>query len=133
MSSRHTLGELQLAIMRVLWERGTASVAAVHRDLRESHSRALTTIATMLSKMEKKGVVLHRREGRQFIYTPAVSEQEVRRAMVTELTRRLFDGDFTALLTHLIDEQEIDARDLERLQRRIAEREGADRQPDLRP
>jgi len=127
MSSRNTLGELQLAIMRVLWERGTASVAEVHQALPERHSRALTTIATMLSKMEKKGVVLHHREGRQFIYTPTVSEQEVRRSMVAELARRLFEGDFSALLTHLIDEQEIDAHDLERLRQRVAEREGADR------
>jgi len=127
MSSRHTLGELQLAIMRVLWARSTASVAEVHQALPERHSRALTTIATMLSKMEKKGVVLHRSEGRRYIYAPTVSEEEVRRSMVAELTRRLFEGDFTALLTHLIDEQEIDAHDLERLKRRVAERKGTDR------
>ena len=127
MSSRHTLGELQLAIMRVLWARSTASVAEVHQALPERHSRALTTIATMLSKMEKKGVVLHRSEGRRYIYAPTVSEEEVRRSMVAELTRRLFEGDFTALLTHLIDEHEIDAHDLERLKRRVAERKGTDR------
>ena len=72
-------------------------------------------------------VVLHRSEGRRYIYAPTVSEEEVRRSMVAELTRRLFEGDFTALLTHLIDEHEIDAHDLERLKRRVAERKGTDR------
>ena len=123
MSSRHSLGELQLAIMRVLWDAGAASVADVHQGLAEKHSRALTTIATMLSKMEKKGVVRHRTEGRQFIYEPTVSEDEVKRSMVAELAGRLFEGDYGALVTHLVDEQEIDGRELEQLKQRIARRE----------
>ncbi|MFT7668112.1 MAG: BlaI family penicillinase repressor [Planctomycetota bacterium] len=118
-ASKHTLGELQLAIMRVLWQSGSASVAEVHQGLPEVRSRALTTIATMLSKMEKKGVVRHRSEGRQFIYEPTVSEDEVKRSMVAELAHRLFDGDFTALVTHLIDEREIDAKELEDLKEKI--------------
>jgi predicted transcriptional regulator len=123
MSSQHTLGELQLAIMRVLWSARSASVAEVHEALPKQHRRALTTIATMLSKMEKKGVVRHRSAGRLFIYEPTVSEGEVKRSMVAELAQRLFEGDFTALVTHLIDDQEIDAQELEHLKETIARRE----------
>jgi predicted transcriptional regulator len=120
MSRQHQLGELQLAIMRVLWESGEATVAEVHRDLGEH--RALTTIATMLTKMEKKGVVTHRTDGRQFVYRPLVSEADVQRTMVASLTDRLFQGDVTALVSHLITEGEIDPRELERLQKLIARR-----------
>ena len=127
MSSQHTLGELQLAIMRVLWIEGEATVAQVHDSLPAPRARALTTIATMLSKMEKKGVVQHRSEGRQFIYEPTVSEEEVKRTMVADLAQRLFEGDFKALVTHLIDEQEIDARGLDSLKAMIAEREKSNR------
>ena len=70
------LGDLQLAIMRVLWTRREGTVAEVHLAL-EERQLALTTIATMLSKMEKKGVVSHRNEGRQYVYAPVVSEAEV--------------------------------------------------------
>ena len=114
MSRQHHLGELQLAIMRVLWESGEATVASVHRDLEEK--RALTTIATMLSKMEKKGIVVHREEGRQFVYRATVSEAKVQKTMVASLTERLFEGDVTALVSHLLTQQEIDADELERLQ-----------------
>ena len=72
MSSGH-LGKLQLAIMRVLWSDGESTVAEVHRALEPSHGLAPTTIATMLKKMEAKGVVSHRTEGRRFIYGPTVS------------------------------------------------------------
>lgn len=126
MSSRHTLGELQLAIIRVLWTSGTASVAEVHANLPEVHRRALTTIATMLSKMEKKGVVRHRTVGRQFVYRATVSESDVKRSMVAELAHRLFEGDYTALVTHLIEEREIAADELDELKARIDAREQGD-------
>jgi predicted transcriptional regulator len=119
MDRSHHLGDLQYVIMRVLWEEGEASVARVWEALPEPHQRALTTIATMLTKMERKGVVEHRSEGRQFIYRPLVSESEVHRSMVADLTERLFDGDVTALVSHLLTEQEIDRREIDRLQRLI--------------
>ena len=118
---RQTLGELQHAIMKVLWDRGEATTAAVHEALREDRGLALTTIATMLRKMEDKGVVAHRAEGRQFVYRPTVSEDQVRRSMVAELVERLFAGDPKALVAHLVSEREIDADEIGELRRRVSE------------
>ena len=123
MDRAHRLGELQHAIMRVLWTRGEGTVAEVHAALEDGHERALTTIATMLSKMEKKGVVDHRLDGRQFVYRPTVSEEQVARTMVADLTRQVFRGDFTALVSHLLSEQEIDADELSRLRELVEERQ----------
>ena len=96
--SNHTLGELQHAIMRILWSTGEATAGAVHETLYPERGLAPTTIATMLRKMEDKGVVEHRVEGRQFVYRPTVSEMEVRSSMVGELLDRLFAGDPAALV-----------------------------------
>ncbi|MFL6199383.1 MAG: BlaI/MecI/CopY family transcriptional regulator [Thermoanaerobaculia bacterium] len=123
----HHLGDLQLAIMRILWSRDEASVADVHEALEPERGLALTTIATMLAKMEKKGVVDHRAEGRRFIYRPTVSEGQVRRSMVTDLTSQLFRGDVFALVNHLLSEHEIDSRELDQLRGLIAAREKEDR------
>ena len=123
--SRTSLGALQYAIMRVLWDEGEASVARVFEALPREHRRALTTIATMLTKMEKKGVVGHRAEGRQFIYRPTISEAEVQRGMVSELTERAFGGDPALLVAHLIQEEELDARELARLTSEIERRRAA--------
>jgi BlaI family penicillinase repressor len=116
---RHTLGDLQHAIMAVLWERGEATTADVHEALREERGLAPTTIATMLRKMEDKGVVAHRAEGRQFVYRPTVSEDLVRRSMVGELVERLFAGDPKALVAHLVSEHEIEPGELGDLRRRV--------------
>lgn len=122
METSHHLGDLQLAIMRVLWNRDQATVAEVHEALEPERGLALTTIATMLTKMEKKGVVDHHAEGRRFIYRPLVSESQVRRSMVADLTSQLFRGDVTALVNHLLSEHEIDDRELTQLRELISAR-----------
>ena len=113
--NKKQLGDLQLAIMRVLWERSEASAAEVHRALWDERGLAPTTIATMLVKMEKKGVVTHRTEGRRYLYRPTVSEAEITRSMVGQLAQRLFEGDVHALVSHLLSEHEIESGELEEL------------------
>jgi BlaI family penicillinase repressor len=123
MSHSRRLGDLQLLIMRCLWQRGEATVAQVHETLRPARRLALTTVATMLRKMEDKGLVRHRLEGRQFVYKPIVAEQDVRSSMIGDLIQRLFDGDAKALLNHLLKEGEIDANELEDLEAMVAARQ----------
>ena len=125
MTDTHTLGDLQLAIMRILWQRREAPVAEVHEALLEERGLAPTTIATMLKKMEDKGVVAHRSEGRRYIYRPTISEAQVRRSMVGELTERLFLGDATALVSHLLSEHDIDADELAEVRRLVDGAENA--------
>jgi predicted transcriptional regulator len=120
---KHTLGELQHAIMRVLWERDEATVAEVHEALYGDRGLAPTTIATMLRKMEDKGIVAHRVEARHFVYRPTVTEDEVRSSMVGELLDRLFAGDPAALVSHLVADREIDVVEIERLRELLANAE----------
>jgi BlaI family transcriptional regulator, penicillinase repressor len=129
MVGSHHLGELQYAIMRVLWDEGEATVARVLERLAEDGEadRALTTIATMLTKMEKKGVVAHESVGRQFVYHALIKEKDVHRSMVADLTQQLFGGDFKALVSHLLSEQEIDPAEIERLKSLIAQKGGKDK------
>ena len=117
------LGDLQIALLRALWDRGEATVAQVHDDLRQERGLAPTTIATVLTRMEKRGIVTHRNEGRQFVYRPLVSEQDIRQSMVGELTELLFEGDVAALVSHLISGREIAPGDLARVKVLIASRE----------
>ena len=112
MRRKRQLGDLQLAIMRVLWERGEAPAIEVHRALLEERGLAVTTIKTMLRKLEGHGCVEHRTNGRQFIYRPAIAETDVRAGMVDTLVQRLFGGDSTALVNHLVESGEIQPDDL---------------------
>lgn len=111
----HRLADLQLAIMRVLWDQGEATVTDVHAALLSERGLAPTTIATMLRKMEVKGVVDHRVDGRQFVYRALIEQDDVRQTMLGDLIDRLFRGDVTAAVSHLLDAGEIDADELAEL------------------
>lgn len=124
MSTKHRLGELQLAIMKILWDRKQATVNDVHGILLPQRGLAPTTIATMLKKMEAKGVVTHRVEGRQFIYRAAVKQEDVTRIMVGELVERLYEGDALAMVNHLLTEGDFDEGELANLKRLIERRSG---------
>ncbi|MAG30846.1 MAG: BlaI family transcriptional regulator [Deltaproteobacteria bacterium] len=117
---KNQLGDLQLAILRVLWARGEAAASEVHGVLLEERGLAPSTIKTMLRKLEERGVVTHRNRGRQFIYRPVVEESDVRDGMVGDLVQRMFRGDSTALVNHLVEAGEIDADELDELRARIA-------------
>ena len=123
MTKTSSLGELQLAILRVLWSCGEATASDVHAALHAERGLAPTTIATMLKKMEKRGLVGHREDGRRFIYRPAVTEEAVTRSMVADLTDRLFDGKASELMGHLLAEHDIDRGELAELNRLIAQAE----------
>jgi predicted transcriptional regulator len=89
----------------------------------QSRNLAQPTIATLLSRLEKKGAISHRTEGRQFVYRPAVAETAVRRSMIAQLTDRLFTGDVPALISHLLADRNVSAEDLAKVKKLIAAKE----------
>lgn len=119
MPPTHELTELQVSLMRLLWDRGEATVAQVWEALYPERGLAQTTVATLLTRLERRGVVARRVEDRQYIYRPLVSEEAVQGSMVSELTEMLFAGDPTALVSHLLSSQEMAPGDLERLRAMI--------------
>ena len=117
----HRLGDLQLKIMQVLWDRTEARVADVHKSLGES-TFAYTTVATMLRKMEERGLVTHRDEGRSFVYRAGVAADEVTRSMADHLVDRLFEGSLADTVSHLLRTREVSQEELLQLERLIGER-----------
>ena len=123
-SANISLSELQIALMRVLWDRGETSTAEVAAVLADERGLAHTTIATLLTRLEKRGVVVQRRDGRQLFYRAAVEEADVRRSMVADLIGSLFAGDANELVAHLVEEAEIKPGDLARIRQRLQAGDG---------
>jgi BlaI family penicillinase repressor len=117
----YRLGDLQLRIMQVLWDAGPTSVALVQERL-SGPPLAYTTVATMLRKMEDRGLVRHVEQERKFLYLPAVSAEEVTRSMADDLVDRVFAGSLTDAVSHLLDTREVSREELARLERLIQQR-----------
>jgi len=121
-------GELQLAILEVLWQRGEATVADVHEALLPTRGLRPTTISTTLSKMEKRGLVAHRNEGRTYVYSASVQKHEVRRSMISEVIDRAFSGRAVDMVSMLLREGDFDPEELDELRADLAAR--LDRKPE---
>ena len=119
MPKRHELTELQLAILRLLWERGQATVAELWEPLYEQRGLAQTTVATLVARLQRRGIVARRTRDRQFVYRATITEEDVQHSMVSELTERLFAGDPAALVNHLLSASDMTPGDLARVRRMI--------------
>jgi len=124
-SRLYRLGDLQLGIMKVLWSRGEATVGEVQKGLVTGRELAYTTVATMLRKMEARGLVRHRLEARSFVYRPTVAEDSVSRGMADHLLDRLFEGSLADMVRHLLNTREISREELSEIEKLVAERRKA--------
>ncbi|HWD19586.1 MAG TPA: BlaI/MecI/CopY family transcriptional regulator [Verrucomicrobiae bacterium] len=113
------LGDLQLRILQELWGRSSASVAEVHAAI--GSSLAYTTIATMLRKMEQRGLVKHREEGRAFIYHATVTAADVNRSAGRHFVDRLFEGSLAGAVAHLLQTCDASRDELEKLEKAVAQ------------
>lgn len=112
--------------MRVLWDHGEGTVAAVQEALASTEQPlAYTTIATLLSRLDRRGLVEHRVDGRTFVYKPTVSQKRISSSLVGELLGGFFGGRPSELVSYLLAHEEIDAAELSRIKAHLARHEGA--------
>ncbi|MBT8142472.1 MAG: BlaI/MecI/CopY family transcriptional regulator [Gammaproteobacteria bacterium] len=110
-----TLTDGELRIMEVMWELESASVRQVATRLREKDEVAYNTVQTMMGILESKGYLDHHKEGRAFVYTPIINRRTARSSALKQLMNSFFDGSPQALVQNLIQDENIDAIEVESL------------------
>lgn len=114
-SSKH-LTDVELRIMKVLWQRGETSVEMIQEDLAESgHPLAQPSIRTMLNILGKKKMVERRRDGRQFLYIPAVDRSAAEDEFVGDMVDRVFEGSASQLVAALLQRKDLQGDERERV------------------
>ena len=124
--------DLQLAVLRELWVQGEGSVADVHGALQNERGLATTTVATLLSRLEKRALVAHRTEGRKHVYRATVTEPEVRTALLDSVTDSVFGGDVTALVSHLLHVRDMSPGDLAAVKQILDRMQVEEQEPESR-
>ena len=113
------LTDAEARVMSVLWRRHTASVADVVVALKKTHAVSYSTVQTILRILEDKGYVSHEKVARAFIYQPRVDERQARRRALRHLVTRLFKGSPSLLVLNVLEDEQIDATELNRLKKLI--------------
>jgi BlaI family transcriptional regulator, penicillinase repressor len=114
------LSDVQLVLMRSLWDAGRATTAEMHDRVGKPRSLAYTTVATLLTRLEKRGLVKSVKDQGERVFRPMVTESEVTRSMVSSLVATLFRGDPSALVSHLVKEKDLDKDDIEAVRKLMA-------------
>lgn len=113
--------ELELQVLQILWRIGESSAVSVRDALAEERDRdiARTSVVTTLNVMAEKGLVRRRQQGRAYLFSHAVKQEEVSRGMLGDLLDRVFDGSAEALLLNLLDSEHVDDEEHRALRRLI--------------
>lgn len=114
-----SLGERELDVMTVLWQRSSGTVAEVQEAL--SATLAYTTVLTMLRNLEAKGFVRREEEGRAHRYFPKVKQRAEQRRALRRLIDTLFLGSPEALLSQLVDDHTLSSDELRRIAKRLGD------------
>ncbi len=93
----------ELRIMKVVWERGSATVKDVCEVMSKRKRTAYTTILTLMGILEEKGALSHVRSGRAYLYKPLLSRKQAVRNQIHDVITRLFDGKPENLIETLLD------------------------------
>jgi len=107
--------------MNVIWRKGSATVSDVVESLEGDPPLHYSTVLTTLRILETKGYLKHRKEGRAFVYRPAVKREQERDKAVGHLLRRFFNGSAELLMLNLVERKGVTTEELERLRKRISE------------
>jgi|SRR5262245_13286806 predicted transcriptional regulator len=113
------LTDAEARVMAVLWQKQTATVADVVEGLRKKRAVTYSTAQTMLRILETKGYVTHEKVARAFMYRPIIDERQARRRALRHLVRRLFNGSPSLLVLNVLDDEDIDPAELQRVKKLI--------------
>lgn len=119
------LTDREADLMEILWDRGPSTVAEVQEQLPDE--LAYTTVLTILRTLEAKGFVSHHEEGRAHRYAARVARDDARRSALRDLSRKLFKGSASLLLTHLVQDEKLSAAELRRVRDLLEQRTRKDK------
>jgi BlaI family transcriptional regulator, penicillinase repressor len=119
--------DAELAILRVLWERGPSTVRQVHEVLNAKRPTAYTTALKLLQIMTEKGLVRRDESDRTHVYHPRSSEEQTQRQLVRDLLERAFGGSSSKLVMQALNAKRATAEELSEIRKLIeARREARD-------
>ena len=113
MAKRGALPKSELEIARIVWDLGEATVRQVLEALPPARALDFWTVQTYLRRLEAKGYLRKRREGRSNVYSPAVRPKAVISEAVDDVVNRLFDGETVPLVQHLIHDRGLSEAELD--------------------
>lgn len=126
--------ELELEILKVLWEESPLPVREVRARLEAQANRPLahSSVITMLNIMHRKGFLKRRKSGKSFLFSPKVKKQSVTGRMMGDLLTRVFDNDPSAMVLNLLETTDLDSEEIGEIRKLINRKAREDKNRNMR-
>ena len=119
-----SLSPLETDVIQVIWDRGSATAAEVRRALEPSRPLKESTVRTLLRRIETKGFLEHRVDGRTYVYRPVVPRHQAAARAVRQIIDRFCGGSVEALLVGMVNDDILDENEIEKLADRLRREAG---------
>ena len=119
-----TLTEAELRLMDVVWQRGESTVQQVLEALPRHTALAYNSVLTTIRILEKKGYLKHIKDGRAHVYMALIERDDATRSEISHLVSRFFKNSHEQLVLNILEDESIDAGELKRLRKLLAENPG---------
>ena len=116
---------MELTILRVLWERGPATVREVHEVLDSGKATGYTTVLKLLQIMTAKGMVIRNDDERAHVYEARLPAESTKRQLVSDLVQRAFSGSASQLMMHALSGHKASPDEIKELRRILDAYKGA--------
>jgi len=123
------LSLLEQLVMEVVWQRGSATADIVRAALDPDRPLKDSTVRTVLKRLEDKGYLRHKVEGRTYVYSGSEPRQNIAARAVKQILDRFCSGSVESLLVGMVDQEVVDADELERMVTRLKAQRAAARTP----
>jgi predicted transcriptional regulator len=114
--------EAELELLRVLWEKGPATVRELHDTVNHQRPVVYTSVLKILQIMTEKGLVEREESGKAHIYRAAASQEETQNQLLRDLSQRLFSGSAAQLAMHALAMEPASAEELEEIRNLIEQK-----------
>lgn len=115
------LSDFELQVLQVFWQQGRASAPEVHKAIQKARPVTYSTVKTIIDRLQEKAALQRcGKQGRTIVYEPAIQRDQMSRPLVERFIDRVFGGNKRPLLSHLLEEEQLDSSDLEYLEHLIA-------------
>jgi BlaI family penicillinase repressor len=118
---RSALSNLEHQLMEILWKRGPGTAEEIREALAPQHALKDSTIRTILRRLQEKGYVNHKVEGKAFVYSGVEKPRNVAVRAVRQILDRFCDGSLEQLLVGLVENEVVDRAELQELARKVAQ------------
>ncbi len=124
MNTLPQISQAEFEVMDVVWNYAPISTNEVVERLSKKKAWSPKTIQTMLSRLEKKGVLTHEKDSRIFVYSPLIPKEAYREAEGKSFLNRFFDGALSQLVVNYLSGNELSPEELDALQAALDKKRG---------